>query len=160
MCPRATAPGHLKKKVSTKRKPRSPERMAAQEGRQNKAVPDEADSEKKSQKQDGKNTIQGEPAWRLAGTLGQPKWEGFHPGCASLGTGGDSRTIRESEETRKSSKRRSKHPRKPQEKDRRRKRPSRSRVLRRSCVRSAYDPRTLHVTSRVCPAYDPLAAET
>ena len=80
-------------------------------------------------------------------TLGQPRWEGFHPGCASLGTGGDSRTIRESEETRKSSKRRPKPPRKPQEKDRQRNRASRCRVLRTSCIRSAYVPRT--------PAYVP-----
>ena len=62
MCPRATAPGPLKKKGSTKRKPRGPERRAAQEGRRNKAVPDEADSERTKPKQDGKDTIQGEQA--------------------------------------------------------------------------------------------------
>ena len=89
-------------------------------------------------------------------TLAQPRWEGFHPGCASLGTDGDSRTIRESEETRKSSQRRTKPPRKPQEQDRQRNRASRCRVLRTSCIRSAYVPRspahvprTLHVRLRM-----------
>ena len=163
MCPRATAPQLLKKQGSTKRKPRSPERRAAQEGggtkqfltrltrrgRARNRVIQPDDKREPSDSPDGKVSIQAVPAWGLAGTLGQPRWDGFHPGCASLGTGGDSRTIRESEETRKSSERRSKPPRKPARKKPSKKTPEQkpctAYVLRTLCVRS----RTLHVL----PAY-------
>ena len=80
--------------------------------------------------------------------------------AASLGTGGDSRTIRESggneeilEETAKTSEKTA--------------RASRCRVLRTSCIRSAYVPRTPCARPRVrstyaceCRAHDPLVAVT